>query len=161
MYCLAFLIIAISSAVSNFIHTFLFALFGEKLVENLRKKLFTKILKFPCAYFDKKQNTPGAISVKLSKDSYQLLNFLTGIVSVLCLNTATIVTSLIFAFSFSWKLTLIVLIFTPLMLAKGAIAVSVIKRISRQSENIEKFLGSFISETINNIKTVKSFGGYD
>jgi ABC-type bacteriocin/lantibiotic exporter with double-glycine peptidase domain len=81
--------------------------------------------------------------------------------SVIFLNLSTITVSLAFAFTFSWKLTLILLIFSPLMAAKGAIQSSVMKRMSKKSDEIEKNLGSFISDTISNIKTVKSFGGYN
>lgn len=65
-----------------------------------------------------------------------------------------------FAFWYSWKLTLILLVFSPLMAAKGAIAASVLKRISNKSDQLEVELSSFIIDTIGNIKTVKSFGKY-
>jgi ABC-type bacteriocin/lantibiotic exporter with double-glycine peptidase domain len=54
--------------------------------------------------------------------------------SVLCLNLSIIIASLAFALYFSWKLTLIVLIFSPLMAAKGAIAATVLKRITKKSD---------------------------
>jgi ABC-type bacteriocin/lantibiotic exporter with double-glycine peptidase domain len=74
--------------------------------------------------------------MKLSQDSYQLHNALTGFMSVIFLNLSTITVSLAFAFTFSWKLTLILLVFSPLMAAKGAIQSSVMKRMSKKSDEI-------------------------
>jgi ATP-binding cassette subfamily B (MDR/TAP) protein 11 len=55
---------------------------------------------------------------------------ITGTIGVICLNISTISLSLIFAFYYSWKLTLIVLALTPLIAISGAINMKVIKGMS-------------------------------
>jgi ABC-type bacteriocin/lantibiotic exporter with double-glycine peptidase domain len=84
----------------------------------------------PISYYDKPDNTPGGISTKLSQDTYQINNMITGTIGVICLNISTISLSLIFAFYYSWKLTLIVLALTPLIAISGAINMKVIKGMS-------------------------------
>lgn len=133
-YCLAFLLVSLLAAFSHFFHFFLFGIYGEGLVFNLRVAIFSKILKFPASFFDRPQNAPGAISTKLSQNSYHLHNALTGILSVLCLNISTILLSIFFAFYFCWKLAFIAIIFSPILTARGAIAVAFLKRINKDSD---------------------------
>ena len=76
----------------------------------------------------------------------------------MCLNISTISASLILAFYYSWKLTLIVIGLAPLMVVTGAINMQVLKGMSQKSEKFEKAAGSMISDTVCNIRTVKSFG---
>lgn len=77
---------------------------------------------------------------------------------MVCLNLATVTTSMIFAFYYSWKLTLIVLALSPLLVASGAINMKLVKSLSEKSEKYEKAVGSMISDSVCNIRTVKSFG---
>lgn len=115
-------------------------------------------MKSPAAYFDKSTNTPGAISTKLATNTTHINTMVTGVLAVICLNLSTVVTSLLIAFYYSWKLTLIVLGLSPLLMIAGAVNMAIIKRMTSQSEESEKFLGSLISDTVCNIRTVKSFG---
>lgn len=128
-----FLIVAAAGSFTTFMYTFCFGTAGERLVFTLRKKLFSKLLILPLSYFDKSENTPGGISAKLSQDSYQINNMITGVLGVICLNVSTVATSLILAFYYSWKLTLVVLALSPLLVASGAINMALIKKLSEKS----------------------------
>lgn len=125
---------------------------------SMRKKLFSKLLRLDVSYYDRPDNTPGGLSTKLSQDTYQIHNMITGVMSVVCLNVSTIASSLALAFYYSWQLTLIVLALAPLMAITGSINMSVLKGMSQKSESSEKAAGSLISDTVCNIRTVKSFG---
>lgn len=82
----------------------------------------------------------------------------TGIIAVICLNTTTIAVSLIIAMYNCWQIALVTLAFTPILMLSTSINVSIVKRIASKSERSEKLIGSLISDTVTNIRTVKSFG---
>jgi ATP-binding cassette subfamily B (MDR/TAP) protein 1 len=130
-------------------------------VYKLRTKLFIKLLRLPVSFYDKPGNTPGGISTKLSQDSHEINNMVTGIIGVVCLNISTVTISLIIALVYFWQLTLVVLALSPLMVITGAINMKVMKSMSMKSEKFEKYVGSMISDTVCNIRTVKSFGNED
>jgi ABC-type bacteriocin/lantibiotic exporter with double-glycine peptidase domain len=90
-------------------------------------KAFDKLLRLPVSFYDNAKNTPGAVSTKLATDAYQVNNMITGVVGTVCLNISTISISLILAFYYSWKLTLIVLGLSPLLVIAGAIDMQVVK----------------------------------
>jgi ATP-binding cassette, subfamily B (MDR/TAP), member 1 len=126
-------------------------------VYKLRVNIFDKLLRLPVAYYDKPTHTPGAISSKLAQDAFQIHNMTTGVLGVVFLNIATIVTSMVIALYYSWQLTLIVIGLSPLLVVSNAVEMNRVKAFTSKNESSEKFIGSIISDTINNIRTVKSF----
>ncbi len=133
-YCLLFLATAIAGALCTFAYKFPFDVYGQKVVYEVRKGVFGKLLRLPVSFYDKKENTPGAISTKLASDAYQLNNMISGVCAVMCMNLSTVTISLIFAFTNSWQLTLIVLGLSPLIMVAGAINMAVLKGLTSKTE---------------------------
>ena len=107
---------------------------GDRVVYDMQVKVFEKLLKLPMSYYDKKENTPGAISTKLSTEAYQIHNVLTGIIAVVCLNSTAVVCALVIAMLHCWKIGLISVGCSPLLIMVSFIHISVVKRINRKSE---------------------------
>lgn len=53
-YCLLFLLVAVVGATATFSYTFNFGVVAERLVYDLRVKVFNKLLKAPLSFYDKK-----------------------------------------------------------------------------------------------------------
>lgn len=53
-FCIYFLVVAIMGSLTNFTYNFCFGVVGDRLVLDLRTKVFDKLLKMPIKYFDKK-----------------------------------------------------------------------------------------------------------
>jgi ATP-binding cassette subfamily B (MDR/TAP) protein 1 len=81
-----------------------------------------------------------------------------GVLGVMCLNFGTIATSLVFGLYYSWKITLIAMAISPLIAIVGSINMKVLMTFNVMSQQTEKFLGSLMSDSVCNIRTVKSFG---
>jgi ATP-binding cassette, subfamily B (MDR/TAP), member 1 len=140
------------------IYTFAFGLSRERLVYHIRMEMFNKLLRLPASFYDQKENTAGAISVKLATDAFQLNNMVSGVLGVMCLNAATIATSLVFGIYYSWKVTLIALALSPIIAIVGSINMKIILKFTTKSQETEKFLGSLMSDSVCNVRTVKSLG---
>ena len=128
-----FLLIAVGGGTVTFLYQFTFGYSGEKLVFRLRSKIFKKILNLPPPFFDKQVNTPGALSTKISQNTYQIHNMVTGTLGVVFMNIATVSTSMFLAFYNSWKLTLIVLALAPLLVVTSAINMAFVKSFTQKS----------------------------
>ena len=96
--------------------------------------MFDKLLRLPVSFYDHKDNTAGAISVKLATDAFQLNNMVSGVLGVMCLNAATIITSLFFGLYYSWKITLIALALSPLIVVIGSINMKVVLKFTTKSQ---------------------------
>ena len=53
----------------NYFQTFLFAISGEALTQRLRAKIFRLLLRQEVAYFDKSENSTGALCTRLSTEA--------------------------------------------------------------------------------------------
>lgn len=128
LHCFYMALIAVAGGVTTLIFTFAFGVASERLVYDIRMALFNKLLRLPVSYYDKKDNTAGAISVKLANDAFQLNNMVSGVLGVMCLNLATISISLILGLYYSWKVTLVALAVSPLIGIVGAINMKVMMK---------------------------------
>jgi len=115
-------------------------------------------MRLPVSYYDKPDNTAGGINSKLANDAYQIRNMVSGVLGVMCLNIATVVASLAFGLYYSWKVTLISLALSPLIAIVGSLNMKLIMKYTTKSQETEKFLGSLMSDSVCNMRTVKSFG---
>jgi ABC-type multidrug transport system fused ATPase/permease subunit len=157
-YSLYFLLVAITAGVSTLVYSFAFGMASERLMFKVRIDLFNKLLRMPVSFYDQQSNTAGAISTKLATDAFKIRNMVSGVVGVMCKNVATIVTSLFFGLYYSWKVTLISLALSPLIAVVGSINMKVIMKFTAKSQETEKYLGSLMSDSVCNVRTVKSMG---
>lgn len=134
---------------------YLFTLAGEKIVIDLRQRLFGQILSQEVSFFD--FNRTGELMSRLSSDCATLQNTVTVNVSMTLRNLGQVVGGLGFMFYTSWKLSLIMLVLIP----PTALAAALFgKRIRKYSKNFQTSLAeaSIVSEeTIFGVRTVKSF----
>lgn len=158
MYCIGFGLVAMAGGLTTFIYHSFFGVIGDDLVFKLRLKAFNKLLRLKVEYFDKESNNPGAVSTKLAQDAYLIHNMVTGVIGVAILNTATLGTGLTLALYYNWRLTLIVLGLGPLLVVAGSLNMKRLKAYSSQADEAYKLAGTQISDTVCNIRTVKSFG---
>jgi ABC-type multidrug transport system fused ATPase/permease subunit len=127
------------------------------LTSNLRKKIFKKYLELPMEFFDKVENSPGALLTKLSMDTVQLNSVVQMIVGDLFHSFGSLVTGITLALYYDWRLTLISFCFIPFIIGSNLL-VSLTKRGGRKSYkqmNIEA--GGILSESVINTKTIFSF----
>lgn len=128
---------------------------SSKTVSNLRSKAYAKLSSLPVSFFD---STPkGEIISRIINDSDTFGDGLLLGMSQLFSGIVTIAATLIFMFRLNVRLTLLVILLTPLSIAVAAvIAKSTFKLFLRQSEK-RAAETSFLSESLKNIKLIKAF----
>ncbi|MBO5356590.1 MAG: ABC transporter ATP-binding protein [Clostridia bacterium] len=129
------------------------------VTRDIRNQAFDKLEKLPLKYID--GNSHGVILSKLIADVDELANgllmgftqFFTGVV--------TIIGTLIFMLTISPKITIVVVVFTPLsLLIASFISKRTFSLFKVQSENRAEQT-SIIEECVGNIKVVKAFSHED
>lgn len=150
--------IAVLAGISTMSYQFAFNVSSERLVYRIRIDMFNKLMRMPVSFYDKPSNTAGGINSKLATDAYQIRNMVSGVFGVMCLNVATISASLAFGLYYSWKVTLISLALSPFIAIVGSLNMKIIMKFTTKSQETEKFLGSLMSDSVCNMRTVKSFG---
>jgi ATP-binding cassette subfamily B (MDR/TAP) protein 1 len=114
-------LIGAGGAISQMISSVALAKAGEELTMRMRVIAFKSMLRQEIGWFDLDENNLGALVTRLSSDASALKGF-TGPTLVAILNAVgAVVTALVISFTAGWKLTLVILCFTPLMVFTGII----------------------------------------
>ena len=156
-WALMFFILAIALFLSYFALGTAATYFSTYLAASYRQEYFSNILKKPISFYDKEENASGSLMSKLSTDPKQLQQLL-GIEGAFPLiSIFNLTASIIIAFYFGWKLTLVVL-FSAMPVILIASFFRMQWEVKYEEENSKVFAGSstFATEAIGAFRTVSS-----
>lgn len=157
------LVIVISLVISTFLLKNLFGYLSMQhmmylkngVLNNLRKDMYKKIIELPLNFYSKRQK--GDVMARILGDINEMQNSFFIVLELIVREPATIIFSLIFMFTFSWKLTLFVLLFIPVA---GLLISRLGKSLKSNSLKAQQESGKLISiveESLTGLKIVKSY----
>ncbi|MCB0339163.1 MAG: hypothetical protein KDD53_06150, partial [Bdellovibrionales bacterium] len=135
--------------------SYLFNVVGQKIVANLRTKLYQAIIVQKISFFD--SSRAGDLISRLSADTALLQNAVSINISVFIRYTLQVLVGILLMFLISWKLSLTILALLPVLLG---ITIGLGKRLKRQSRRVQEELARaniVAEETIYSVRTVKAF----
>lgn len=130
---------------------------SRNLIFNIRQEVFGKLMRLPAQYY--LDNTSGHITAKIMYNVEQLTAATTESLRTLLqqgLITIGLVGYLLYT---NWRLTLCILIFTPII---GLLIRTAAKRMRKLSNQVQDTMGDVnhvVQETVNGHLVVKGFGG--
>jgi len=126
------------------------------IVKDIRDEAFTKIQSLPLKYID--SHASGDLVSRVISDADQFADGLLMGFTQLFTGVATIIGTLIFMISVNFKISLVVILITPIsFVVASMIAKNTYSMFRKQSETMGEET-AFIDEIVGNIKTVQSFG---
>ncbi|CAF3496524.1 unnamed protein product [Rotaria sp. Silwood1] len=148
--------IGIGGGIAQFLTSVGFAKSGEELTMRMRKMTFSAMLRQEISYFDYESNSTGALITRLSKDA-SALKGLTGVrIGIIFQAISAVITALIISFLSSWKLTLVVSCFSPLIIFTNKFQGQKQRKTTELTDEtsfIEQG-GQYATQAIENIRTV-------
>src|SRR5450631_2431914 len=130
---------------------------GNKLVMDLREGMFGKLLGLPTQYYD--DHASGNLISKLTYDVTQVTAACTSVLTVIFKDSVSLCGLLIYMLWLNWKLTMLALVMTPLIV--GVVRLISV-RLRSSSRAVQQAMGDVtqvLQETIEGHKVVKLFGG--
>ena len=152
---LLILVVFTLQAVASTIRYYLFTMAGERIVQRLRRNLYTAILQQEIAFFD--FNKTGELISRISSDTTILQNAVSVNVSMGLRNLAGAIGGLILMIYTSPQLALSMLIVIPPVALGAAIFGKKIRNFSRRAQDNLAEASIIAEETISGIRTVRSF----
>ncbi|EDW93628.1 uncharacterized protein Dyak_GE20490 [Drosophila yakuba] len=148
------LVIGIAAGVVCYIQTFFFNLAGVWLTMRMRSKTFKCIMNQEMGWFDRKENSIGALSARLSGDAasvqgaigFPLSNIIQAFTNFIC--------SIAIAFPYSWELALICLSTSPFMIASIVFEARFGEKSALKEKEVLEETSRIATETITQIRTV-------
>jgi ABC-type multidrug transport system fused ATPase/permease subunit len=99
-----------------FIQGVCFAIVGARLAERVRRLFFKAVLSMEIAWFDRDENTSGALASRLSADAPRVRGAVADTMGILVQNATTIIVAYIIAFVNDWRMTLVITAVIPLLI---------------------------------------------
>ncbi|PCH40227.1 multidrug resistance protein 1 [Wolfiporia cocos MD-104 SS10] len=151
-----FFIIAILSAIAIGFQNYFFASTAAQLTNKIRLLSFSAILRQDIEYFDKDENNTGQLTSNLS-DNPQKVNGLAGVtLGAIVQAISTLVTGSIIGLVFAWKLGLVGLACTPVLVSAGYIRLRVVVLKDQQNKRAHEQSAQLACEAAGAIRTVAS-----
>ncbi|KAF9942226.1 Multidrug resistance protein 1 [Mortierella alpina] len=151
---LMFLVIGIAAFVANGGSVGIFEYIGETMSRRMRTRSFTAIITQEMGFFDREENSTGALSSRLATDAYQMHELVSQIMKLSFQTIVTVAIGLGFAFNQSWRLTLVILALIPLIGASQYFAMGTLAGFSTKTKKAYEQSGRIANEAITNIRTV-------
>ncbi|XP_075968054.1 bile salt export pump [Anarhichas minor] len=152
--CILFCIVAVISFFSQFLQGYAFAKSGELLTRRLRKLGFQAMLRQEIGWFDDPKNSPGALTTRLATDASMVKGATGSQIGMIVSSLTSIGASFIIAIYFSWKLTLVILCFLPLIGLCGVFQAKMLTGFANEDNKAMEAAGQVSSEALANIRTI-------
>ncbi|XP_060638094.2 ATP-binding cassette sub-family B member 5 [Anolis sagrei] len=156
LYSLIFLLLGGISLVTYIIQGFMFAVSGEALTKRLRSLSFKALLQQEIGWFDDHKNGIGVLLTRLATDASQVKGATGSRLSLITMNSFTLITAIIIAFVHGWQLTLLILGCIPIIAAAYAIRLKSASGHAAKDQKALEEAGRISTEAVENIRTVVS-----
>lgn len=149
------LILAVVMAAGTFMRFFMVSWIGERVVADIRQAVFQRILSLHSAFFEVTRT--GEILSRLTTDTTLLQSVVGSSASMALRNFLNLLGGVAMLFVTNVKLTGIVLLVVPLVVAPIVIYGRKVRKLSKESQDRVADVGAFAEETVNAIHTVQAF----
>ena len=158
LWILALLLVAVAalSGVAQYICRSNTALAGETFAKNMRDALFVHVQKLPVSWHD--QNQTGDIIQRCTSDVEVIRNFVVTQLLEVFRTVFLIVTSFAMMLSMNVRLSLVVLLFVPVVVVYSAVFYRLIARRFIVADEAEGELSTVVQENATGVRVVRAFG---
>jgi subfamily B ATP-binding cassette protein MsbA len=156
---LAILVIVALRGIGSYLGTYAISWVGNKVVLDLRRALFARLLTLPAPYYD--DHPTGNLLSKLTYDVAQVTQAATTVVTIAVRDVLTIIGLLAWLLWLDWQLTLLALVMGPFIVQIVRLASVRLRNASRASQRAMGDMTQIIEEAIEGQREVKLFGGQE
>ncbi len=142
-------------AVGTFVRFYYISWIGERVVADIRKAVFNHILKLSPGFYETTKT--GEILSRLTTDTSLLQQVIGSSLSIALRNGFALVGGVIMLVITNAKLTGLVALVVPLVIAPIILYGRKVRKLSRESQDRVADVGSYAEENLNAIRTVQAF----
>ncbi len=150
-----FMVLVVALAVGTFARFYLVSWIGERVVADLRKQVFDHLVSLHPGFYE--NNRSSEIQSRLTADTTLLQSVIGSSLSMFLRNALMVIGGIILLFFTNPKLTSIVVVALPLVIAPILVFGRRVRSLSRESQDRVADVGSYVSEALGQIKTVQAY----
>lgn len=145
--------------VCNFFSDYLLAWVANNVLLGMRRDMFERLLGLPDSDF--KRGDTGRLLNRFTIDAGNVTGYATDVITVLVRETLVVIALICVLLYMSWMLTLIILVMLPVSVLIARVFIRRLRRINRETVNMNAELTRVASEGINGQRVIKLFDGYE
>ena len=150
-----FLMLVLALAIGTFSRFYLVSWIGERCVADIRRAVFDHLIGLHPGFFE--DNRSSEIQSRLTADTTLLQAVIGSSLSMFLRNALMVIGGVVLLFITNPKLSSIVVVALPLVLAPILLFGRRVRSLSRQSQDRVADVGSYVAETLGQIKTVQAY----
>ncbi|WP_349973009.1 ABC transporter transmembrane domain-containing protein [Pseudomonas caspiana] len=150
-----FMLLVLGLAAGTFVRFYLVSWIGERVVADLRKKVFDHLINLHPGFYE--NNRSSEIQSRLTADTTLLQSVIGSSLSMFLRNALMVIGGIVLLFITNPKLTSIVVVALPMVVAPILIFGRRVRSLSRESQDRVADVGSYVSEALGQIKTVQAY----
>ncbi|NUT76627.1 ATP-binding cassette domain-containing protein [Pseudomonas sp. C1C7] len=150
-----FMLLVMGLAVGTFARFYLVSWIGERCVADIRQRVFNHLIYLHPGFYE--NNRSSEIQSRLTADTTLLQSVIGSSLSMFLRNLLMVIGGIVLLFVTNPKLTSIVVVALPLVIAPILIFGRRVRNLSRLSQDRIADIGSYVSETLGQIKTVQAY----
>jgi len=135
-----------------------FGVVGERMTRRIRVDYYAAILRCEAGFFDERKNSTGRLAARLAGDCAMVRSTLGEKFALYVQVIFSMIIGVSLAFSRSWRVSLVVIAMSPLMVVAGMLESAVLERSAAGGKASEyESSGDVAGEAVTNIRTVHAF----
>ena len=150
-----FMLLVAGLAIGTFARFYLVSWIGERCVADIRRNVFNHLIYLHPGFYE--DNRSSEIQSRLTADTTLLQSVIGSSLSLFLRNLLMVIGGIVLLFITNPKLTSIVVVALPLVIAPILIFGRRVRNLSRLSQDRIADIGSYVSETLGQIKTVQAY----
>lgn len=143
--------------ISTFTTSYMMAWVTSKLMMDMRKKMFARLLNVPLGFYSK--NSVGKVINAMMIEVQQILEMINSVMVALIRDTLTVIGLLGYLLWLNWRLTIVTIVMIPFVAIVVRLTAQRLKRLIGQFQEINAEITQVIEETTRAQQVIKVFGG--
>ena len=155
-WALMYLMLAIVQIIAMTGQGVAFAYCSERLVHRARSQAFRTMLRQDIAFFDREENSAGALTSFLSTETTHLAGMSGSTLGTILVVVTTLVAAIAVSAALGWKLALVCTAAIPILLSCGFLRFRMLARFQNRAKRAYEASASYACEATAAIRTVAS-----
>ncbi|KAM7527834.1 hypothetical protein LguiB_031244 [Lonicera macranthoides] len=156
-WCLLITCMGIVTLVANFLQHFYFGIMGEKMVERVRRMMFSAMLRNEVGWFDEEENSTDNLSMLLANDATFVRAAFSNRLSIFIQDGAAVVVAVLIGMLLEWRLAFVALATLPILTVSAIAQKMWLSGLSRGIQELHRTASLVLEDAVKNIHTVVAF----
>ncbi|GJN19235.1 hypothetical protein PR202_gb06484 [Eleusine coracana subsp. coracana] len=160
-YALVFVGLAVLSFLINIGQHYNFGAMGEYLTKRVREQMLAKIFTFEIGWFDRDENSSGAICSQLAKDANVVRSLVGDRMALVIQTVSAVLIACTMGLVIAWRLALVMIAVQPLIIICFYARRVLLKSMSKKSIQSQSESSKLAAEAVSNLRTITAFSSQD